>query len=373
MPFGASVNGKNNTLMSKFELSYAVKRLSSKPVKDTHKERLFSELHSLLSSGLDFSHAFGLLIDGEGDKNIQAVLRRLYRDVVAGSSLWQALEGCGKFSALDCGVVRIGEETGRLAESLSFLVDYYHKRIAQARMVWSAVSYPLIILAMAIIVVVFMLAVIVPMFEQVYSRMGGELPAMTRWIIALSGRFPAIAAVLAFAAAGTGALLYFSRESAAVRSAASRLVLAVPILGSIVCKNNQASFCKLLYLLTSSGVPLLTGIVMLRSIIRFHPYQCSLDAIARGLERGESFSSNLEKFPRLYERRLSTLLRVGEETGRLPQMLLRQGEELTKELEHRLGSLGTFLEPALILFVGTLVAIILISMYLPMFSLGDIL
>ena len=358
--------------MNNFDLSGIVKKLSLKPIKDARKETLFSELHSLLSSGLDFSHAFRLLIEGENDRNIKTVLTGLYKEVIAGSSLWQALEGCGKFSALDCGVVRIGEETGRLADSLSFLTDYYGKKIRQARMVSSAVSYPLIIMVMAVVVVVFMLAVIVPMFEQVYSRMGGQLPGMTQWIISLSKRFPYYAAVIAIIVTGGGALLYMFREAPAVRSSLSAIGLAIPVAGDIISKNHQASFCKLLYLLTSSGVPLLTGMRMLRSIIRFWPYERSFDAIAKGLERGELFSANLEKFPRLYSKKLTTLLRVGEETNRLPQMLQKQGEDLTRELEHRLRCLGNLLEPMLILFVGVLVAVILISMYLPMFKLGGI-
>ncbi len=358
--------------MKNFDLAEIIKKLSEKPVKDARKETLFSELHSLLSSGLDFSHAFGLLIDGETDKNIKNILGRLYREVIAGSSLWQAMGGCGKFSVLDCGVVRIGEETGRLTDSLAFLTDYYRKKIQQARMVSSAVSYPFIIMIMAVVVVIFMLAVIVPMFEQVYSRMGGELPGMTRWIITVSKRFPYYAASVALAVTGGGALLYMFRDTPAVRSALSGTGLAVPVAGDIIRMNHQASFCKLLYLLTSSGVPLLTGIRMLRSIIRFWPYECSFDAIAKGLEKGELFSANLEKYPRLYEKKLTTLLRVGEETNRLPEMLQKQGEDLTKELEHRLCGLGNILEPALILIVGALVAIILISMYLPMFKLGGI-
>jgi type IV pilus assembly protein PilC len=358
--------------MNEFNISETVKKLSLKPIKDGRKETVFSELHSLLSSGLDFSQAFRLLTNGETDGNVKNVLGRIYKDVVAGSSLWQALDGCGKFSALDSGVVRIGEETGRLNESLLFLTNYYQKKIAQGRMISSAVSYPLIIMAMAVIVVVFMLAVIVPMFEQVYSRMGGELPGMTKWIISLSKKFPLYAALTGLIAIGGGAMLYLSRDNAHVRSVLSRLGLAIPVLGAIIRKNNEATFCKLLYLLTGSGVPLLTGIGMLRSIIRFYPYQCSFDAIAKGLERGESFSANLEKYPDLYEKKLTTLLRVGEETGRLPQMLQKQGEDLSTELEHRLRGLGSILEPVLILVVGALVAVILVSMYLPMFKLGGI-
>jgi type IV pilus assembly protein PilC len=342
------------------------------PMKEAKKELLFSELLSLLSSGLDFSRAFQLLIGQENEKNTKQMLEKLYSDVVSGAPLWQALQQSGRFPALDCGVVRIGEQTGRLAEALDFLADYYHKRIAQKRMVSSAVSYPIIILCTAVVVVAFMLAFIVPMFEQVYSRMGGELPAMTRRIIALSRNFPLYAGIATAIFASIAFALYSTRHSDEVRRATAWVMLHTPLAGAALRKNHQAHFCKLLYLLTSSGVPLLHGLKMLRTIITFYPYQQSLDSVAGGLSRGELFSAGLERYPHLYEKRLTTLLRVGEETNRLPQMLQKQGEDLTKELEYRLRQLGSMLEPLLILLVGILVAVILISMYLPMFRLGGV-
>ncbi len=343
-----------------------------RPLKEAKKELLFSELLSLLSAGLDFSHAFQLLIGQESDKQVKQLLERLYTQVVSGSPLWQALESSGRFAALDCGVVRIGEETGRLGEALEFLADYYRKRIVQRRMVNSAVSYPAIILCMAVVVVAFMLAVIVPMFEQVYSRMGGELPGMTRRIIALSRNFPLYASVALTVVSLFALALYSLRRNEQVQRGVAYVLLHLPLVGGILKKNHQAHFCKLLYLLTSSGVPLLHGITMLRSIITFYPYRQSLGSVAEDLARGELFSAGLERYPSLYEKRLTTLLRVGEETNRLPQMLAKQGEDLTRELEYRLKQLGSMLEPVLILLVGLLVAVILISMYLPMFKLGGV-
>ena len=112
--------------------------------------------------------------------------------------------------------------------------------------------------------------------------------------------------------------------------------------------------------------------VLLEGIIVFYPYRVSFARIARELERGACLSEVLERFAGLYDRRLVTLLRVGEQTGRLPEMLAREGDVLTAELEHRLRSLGNLLEPVLILLVGLLVAVILVAMYLPMFRLGGI-
>ena len=110
--------------------------------------------------------------------------------------------------------------------------------------------------------------------------------------------------------------------------------------------------------------------VLLEGIIVFYPYRVSFARIARELERGACLSEALERFEELYDRRLVTLLRVGEQTGRLPEILAREGDVLTGELEHRLRSLGNLLEPVLILLVGLLVAVILVAMYLPMFRLG---
>lgn len=341
-------------------------------IKDNKKETVFSELGSLLSSGLDFSRSFGLLIESESDHGMKTVLKELLNNVVGGTLLWQAMEASGRFSRLDCGVVRIGEETGKLKESLDFLGDYYRKTAARNRMVGAAVRYPLIVLCTAVVVVVFMMAVIVPMFEQVYSRMGGELPGLTRWIISVSKAMPFYGTVILLALLSASGLLYHFRNHDKVRAALSSIVLRTPVAGDIVRKTKQSHMCKLLDLLTSSGVPLLYGIEMMKSVITFYPYQASFGTMADRLRNGESFSGSLGLYPALYDKKLVSLIRVGEETNRLPEMFRRQSEELARETEFRLQKLGSLLEPLLVLFVGILVAVILISMYMPMFKLGGI-
>ena len=344
----------------------------TRDIKDGKKESLFSELHSLLSSGLDFGRSFCLLIEGENDKRLKRVLESIYASVVKGQTLWESFAAGKRFSALDYGVLRIGEETGRVDESLRFLADYYHKRVEQRRLVTGAISYPLIILVTAIVVLVFMITVIVPMFEQVYARMGGELPGITRWIIDFSKNFPTYLLIGISVVIILVGYFWLNGKSDSTRSFLSRLVLKIPLAGELIRKNYQARFCKLLYLLCSSEVPLLQGIGMLKDIITFYPYQRSFDIICEGLKRGEFFADKLGEFPHIYDRKLYTLVRVGDETNRLEDMLQKQGEDLTRELEHKLKQLGNLLEPVLIMGVGGLVAIVLISMYLPMFRLGGV-
>lgn len=162
-------------------------------------------------------------------------------------------------------------------------------------------------------------------------------------------------------------------DSARRCSAGARpILLRLPVAGEIIRKNMQAQCCKLLDLLCAAGVPLLAGVGMLREVIGFHPYRKSFDEIERRLEPGRAFAETLARFPDLYDRKLTALVRVGEQTNRLPEMLRRQGEILTEELEYAIRRMGAMLEPALILLVGILVAVILIAMYMPMFSLGGI-
>ncbi len=336
------------------------------------KQLLFAGMQSLLSAGLDFSTSFSLLIESEQNSKLKNLLSSLYQSVLSGSSLWEAMQSSGCFSSLDAGVVRIGEQTGKINEALEFLSDYYRKRMEQQRMVTSAVSYPIVILCTAFVVVTFMVLVIVPMFEQVYSRMGSELPALTRSIISLSKDFPNY--ILVFVLLAGAVLLFFLLwgKKPEIRMAWACCLLRLPLIGKILRKNEQAQFCRLLYLLLVSGVPLIRGLEMLLQIITLRPYQASIEDFCRSLKHGELLYTNMERHSWLYEMKFITLVRVGEETHRLPQMLKRQGDELTQELEYSLKQLGTMLEPILILFVGVLVAVVMVSMYLPMFKLGGV-
>jgi type IV pilus assembly protein PilC len=346
--------------------------ITNRRISDAKKEIIFSEFASLISSGLDFSRAFILLIDGEQSKKTKKLLRRIYECVVSGMLLWQAMQKSGEFTNLDSGVVHIGEETGRLSEVLNFLSTYYRNKIQQKRIVMSAIRYPIIVLCTALIVVVFMLSVIVPMFEQVYLRMGGELPGLTKWIISVSKSFPTYAIIIGTIIIAVTGLLYYYRNRKSVRAFMASITLHTPILSGITKRTNQMHFCKLLNLVIESGVPLLNGIDMLKGVITLYPYQQSFDTMSIGVRHGELLSTNMAKFPKLYNNKLIAMVRVGEETNKMPAMFARQGDELTKELEFNLQKIGALLEPSLIIFVGILVAVILISMYMPMFKLGGI-
>ena len=237
-------------------------------------------------------------------------------------------------------------------------------------MLSGALSYPLIVMFTAVIVLVFMLAVVVPMFEQVYVRMGGELPGLTRMVIAFSSAFPVFLFILGCLSLCLIGIKTIYGERDFFQKTTSRMLLKIPVAGTLIKKDHQARFCKLLYLLYSAGVPLLHSLELLAGIIHFYPFRRSFESICEGLKEGDLFADRLAAFPDIYDLKMVTLFRVGEETNCLDKVLLKQSEDITAELEHRLKQLGAMLEPALVVGIGFIVAFILIAMYLPIFKLG---
>lgn len=333
------------------------------------KRTFFSQLQTLICSGLSFSRAFELIIEGAKAKE-RDIYVRIFDEVVSGKELWRSLEADKSFTELDRSVVRVGEETGRLVEALDFLTDYYRKREEQKRMVTSALSYPIITLTIAVIVLVFMLLMIVPMFEQVYARMGGELPEVTRHIISLSESVPAVLAIIILLGLSLYGLKHFYGGSDRYRSITSGIIMRLPLVSGLVRKYQVSRFCRIMHLLVSSDVPILQSLHLMKGIITFYPYRKSIEEIFRIIEKGGSLTDGMGLHENLYGKRFIVLLQVGEETNSLERMLLTHADDTNAELEHEIRQLDNIAEPVLILLIGIIVAFVLIAMYMPMFKLG---
>lgn len=333
------------------------------------KRTFFSQLQTLIRSGLSFSRAFELIIEGAKTKE-KALYVRIFDEVVSGKELWRSLEADKAFTELDRSVVRIGEETGRLVDALEFLTDYYQKREEQKRMVTSALSYPIITLSIAVIVLVFMLLVVVPMFEQVYARMGGELPAITRKIIGMSESAPAVLGIMVLLGLSMYGVRHMFGSSDKYQSITSGIVMRLPLVSGLIRKYQVSRFSRIMHLLVSSDVPILQALYLMRGIITFYPYRQSIEEVCRMIEKGQTLTGGMDKYENLYGKRFLVLLKVGEETNSIEQMLLTQANDTNAELEHEIKQLNNIVEPFLILAIGIIVAFVLIAMYMPMFKMG---
>lgn len=337
---------------------------------DKKKRMIFAQLQVLLKSGLSFSRSFAIVIDGTDGRD-KVLLSTVFDDVISGMSLWEALLKERSFSKMDSGVIRIGEETGRMHEALKFLSDYYARKEEQKRTIINALSYPAITLCVAAAVLVFMMLVVVPMFQQVYARMGGELPAVTILIIRLSHAAPVALMVTVAVIAVVFIARRLLKESDTFNMTVSSLILKTPVAGELVKKYQITRFCRLMHLMTGSGVPVLQALRLMSDIMTFYPYKRSIERTCRIIEKGGSLSDGIAEDGTLYGKKLPVLIRVGEETNALDRMFRNQADDTSAELDFGIRQMNNILEPVLILGIGAVVAFVLIAMYMPMFRLGQ--
>lgn len=341
----------------------------SKHLPDKKKKAFYSQLYVLLHSGLSFSSSFSLLIESTkgSDRNIyEKILGR----VVSGGCLWEAMRDSGDFDNIDCGVIRIGEESGKLMEALSFLSDYYDRKETQRRTLVSALSYPAITLAVAAVVLCFMLLVVVPMFEQVYSRMGGELPALTRFLMGVSSYVPSLFFAFVALVALFLVIKHFYGKTEEYQKFTSRFMLGIPLLGSLLKKAELSRFCRIMCLLIGSDVPILSSLNLVGGILRLYPYRKAVQDSCAELESGSMLCESFSRYPELFDKKFLVMFRVGEETGALDRMLKTLADDTSEELNYQVKQLNNTLEPIMVLFIGVVVGFVLIAMYLPIFKLG---
>jgi type IV pilus assembly protein PilC len=341
-----------------------------KGLHDKKKQWFFGELALLLSAGVDIKNALDLIVE-EQKKGKDAVFFTQIREAVfAGESLSQVIINTRKFDAYDNFTIRIGEESGNLPSVLQQLSDYYEKRMKLRRQLTSALSYPILVLSAAMGAIVFLINFLVPMFEDVFKRFNGELPAITRKIIGLSHSFSdhALSLFLVLTAIVVSVLLF--RNRLLFRKVQSYLVLRIPIMGNIIRKNNMARFCQALAMLISSKVPLTEALRLVKDMVTFYPIETSLPIIITDIEKGSSLNQSLQQFT-VYDNRMVYLIKVGEEVNQLDRIFEKLQQQYSADVEHQVSIMSSLLEPILIIGVGLLVGIILIAMYLPLFQISN--
>jgi type IV pilus assembly protein PilC len=350
-------------------LSYDIQLGSRKP-SAKQREALYLEMGMLLGAGVDIKTALDLQVQ-QHRPPLRATLGQLRDAVVAGSTVAAALEATGQFSAYEYHSVRIGEETGRLADILRELARYYTRQIKQRRQLVQALAYPALVLTTAGGAVLFMLRFIVPMFADVFRRFGGELPPLTRAIVSLS------AAVREHALTGgllLLGLLLLGRGLARVpayRYILSRALLRVPVLGPLLRGVYLGRLCGSLALLTGAHVPLLQALDLARQMLGFAPLTQALEAVEAKVLLGASLHESLQEFGFLFDARLVALVKVGEEVNKLDYFFTLLSQQYGDEVDHRAALLSTALEPLIMLFLGGVVGLILVGMYLPIFQISN--
>jgi type IV pilus assembly protein PilC len=323
----------------------------------------------MVGAGLTLIRALGILADQTESKPLAAIISTMRGDIERGLSFSQAVSKHPKvFPNVYIAMVRSGEVGGMLDSVLLQLATMLEKQLELRRRVKSAMSYPIAVGGVIVVIVSAMLIFIVPMFESMYKDLGGTLPLPTRMLISVSGLITSMWWLIALITVGTVVGLKRWKATPPGRMAFDRLKLRLPIVRVIVQKTALARFCQTLAALARSGVSIMEALDIVADTAGNAVVAAAVMDARERVRVGESVSAALAGHA-VFPEMVVQMMAVGEETGALDEMLDKIGEFYDAEVSATVDSLTSLIEPLLMVVMGATVGGMVVSLYMPMFKI----
>lgn len=351
-----------------FSLGAKQSRLSQKEI-----GLLTSELATLLESGLPLDRSLSVLMDLTADnERLNKLLGRVLERVKGGSSLADALEKqAGVFSKFYINMIRAGEAGGSLGEVLTRLADYLERSRELKDTISTALIYPVILLVMSLASLFVMLTFVVPQFTEMFESAGKALPVPTQIVVGLAEWLQSYWWILALLMVVAYGYMNFQLADPVTKKAWDRRFLAMPLFGSIILNKETANISRTLGTLLGNGVSILTALAIARETVdNLALAEVCADAEEQ-LKQGRNMSDALLEQGVLPKMAMQ-MIKMGEETGKLEEMLLRVATIYDKQLRVAIQRMLALLEPALIITLGVMIAGIIVSILLAILSVNDL-
>jgi type IV pilus assembly protein PilC len=331
------------------------------------------QLALLLKAGVPIRRCFTILAHSIKNPAFRQVILDINNDIYLGDSLAKALQNHPRlFNTIFCNMVEAGETSGTLIQILGRLTKYQQQDQSIKKRIRKALTYPLIVLIVALVVSAIMLTQVIPNFAKTYSKLSGELPYITQFVIDLSENFiqasPLILASL-LALIVIGKLML--RQSQQAVFFIDSLLIRLPLMGSLLRKIILGRFISTLAITISAGLPMITALKSSASSVNNRCYQTAILQIIEDVTSGLSLQRALGK-QAIFPITLKQMVNVGEESGSLVSILEKAGQIFEQEVELALDTIIPLIEPVMMLILGILVGGLLVAMYLPVFQLGQI-
>jgi general secretion pathway protein F len=331
------------------------------------------QLGTLVEAGLPLDRALVILEDLAPNPRLRAITSDLLKAIRGGSSLAEAMakHQPRPFSRLAVNMVRAGEKGGVLEATLKRLAELLEETQEFKEAVVSALIYPILLTAVGAAAVVFLLTFVIPRFVDIFKDLGQTLPLPTQILLAVSGVVQHYWWLLVVLGLGAVLAARMTLSSEAGRWQWDRIVLRLPLLGEVVLKTETARFARVLGTLLKSGVPVLTALGVVRDLAGNQVLGRAIERVADGVRRGAGITGPLgesKEFPPMAVH----IVRVGEETGRLEEMLLKLAADLEAEVRRLVKRLMGLIEPSIILIMGLVVGFIVVALLMAIFSITEV-
>lgn len=338
----------------------------------TNKDRIMftRQLATLIGAGLPLATSLRTVAEQTQSKNMKNIVEEILTSVEAGKSLFDAFsQHDSVFNGVYLALIKAGETSGTLDIALKRLADQEEKDAAMLSKIKGALVYPVIILAVIIAVLAFMMVMVVPQVKNLYEDMGEELPALTQFLVNMSDFFAVFWWLIALILIGICGGLYFAVKRTPVgRHAMDSFKIHVPIFGALFRKLYVSRFARTCEMMLATGVPMLDSVKIsigaVNNVVVEEEYSKSLEIIKGGKPLSESLKDRNYMLPLIPQ-----MASIGEESGKIDEMLGKAAQVYENELDEQINSISTMIEPILMVIMAGLIGVVIGGTLLPIYSL----
>lgn len=346
---------------------------SGKAIKPKDIAIFTRQFATMMKAGVPLLQTFDIVGRGNPNPSVTKLLSDIRAEVETGTALSSAFRKYPKyFNTLYCNLIEAGETAGILEALLDRLATYMEKTEAIKSKIKSALMYPIAVVVVAFVVVTIIMIFVIPAFKSVFSSFGADLPAPTLFVMALSDYFVKYWWLI-FGVIGGGIYFFMQawQRNEKMQMAMDRLLLKVPVFGTLVEKSCVARWTRTLSTMFAAGVPLVEALDSVGGAAGNSVYLNATTSIQREVSTGTSLTAamtNASVFPSM----VLQMCAIGEESGTIDHMLGKAADFYEAEVDDMVAGLSSLLEPIIIVFLGTLIGGIVVAMYLPIFKLGQV-
>ncbi len=349
------------------------KQKAGKKIKPADIAYVSRQLATMLAAGVPMVQTFKVLGEGSDNPRMRSLMVSIGNDIEAGTSLSDALAKHPKyFDELYVSLVATGEQSGKLEELLHRVATYKEKTEELKRKVKKALMYPAAVVVAAVVVTAILMVFVIPKFKGFYADFGATLPALTRWVIAISDSMVHIGWLYLIIFIGiVMGLVMGRRRSPKFHRFQDRVLLKIPVIGMIMKKSAVARFARTLGIVQAAGVPMVEGLVTVANATGNTIYQDAVMRISQQVAGGQRIARAMDEtsvFPAI----VTQMIGIGEESGEIDKMASKVAEFYEMEVDTLVDGLSQLLEPLIMMVLGVVVGTLVIAMYLPIFNLGNV-
>lgn len=352
----------------------------SKPKQKGRKKRIKSadlsalcwQLTTMLEGGIPITTSLDIVSNDIENMQLQKVLAQISEKVRKGQPFSESIAEFPRiFNKLSCAMILAGETSGNIAGAMGKLAQYFDNRDKLAKKVKGAMAYPIFVLSFIIIIVVFIMAFIVPRFRKIFDQLGGHLPAFTQGFMAV---YDILTHNILYIIGGIVLIIFSASVINKTKDGHrmfSKLVLKLPLFGKVISQAFLVTFCRTTATLLTSGVSVLEAFSILTGMTNNDVIKTAIIKTREQIVGGSNIAISMNSagfFPNMVVK----MIQVGEESGSLPAVLERASQHYERKVDSMVSTMMSLLEPVMIISVGAVVSVVVIALYLPIFTMSDI-